>query len=151
MSANSLTERSEVKRLTPPLPSSASRCCALSGSSPRASASIDAACSASAARLASPCSALPLRKRRIRPPAPEQLLGREPRLLARLRLGREITRERIDPSIERQRLALQHDPSHRSRSARLDASALDHQEVSVLAELELDPLDPPLLREETNR
>ena len=66
-------------------------------------------------------------------------------------LGREITRERAQPGLERQSSALQDDAANGRRAARLDAPVARREEVALVAELALQALDALLLAEEARR
>src|SRR6478672_12324865 len=147
-SANSSTDRSEVKKLDVALPISPSRCCARSGSPPRVSASSDAACSVCARARASRSSSLPRRKNGIRVLALDEQLERKPRLFARLGFACKVAQKRVDPRVERDDRALQHDPPHCRRTPRFHCAVPRREEVTRLAEVELDGRHVFLLREQ---
>jgi hypothetical protein len=66
-------------------------------------------------------------------------------------LACQVTGERLDPRVERKLLGFQHDAAHSLRRARLEVGAADDQDVAPLAKLELNPLDPLVLRQEAGR
>src|ERR1022692_215614 len=79
--------------------------------------------------------------------AAQQLFECEPRLLARFSLDREIVGDRLEPGVEREHLALQHDTAYRFRTACLERAALRERDVPVVPERDLDAGDTLLLRE----
>src|SRR5579864_702552 len=150
-SANSSTDRSEVKKPDADLPISPRRCWARSGNAPCASASSDAACSVCARDIASRSCSLPRRKKGIRPSALQELFECVPCLLAGLRFVRKFAQKRIDPDVERYSRALQHDAAHGGRAPRLDLALPRRQQVARLAQIELDRGDVFLLRQQPRR